>query len=725
MAEQAQAKLDEVQTQFNRPGRRARRRRAARRVRQARPADPAAPPATATPPQGDPLAGTSAAAPSPTATPGVPPTGQGDPPRRRGRARAARRGRRRPPPSRARRRAEPRRPGRAAPVRRPRRTPAAGRDAPAPDRPAAARTATTRATRRRSSRAATRSRLTASLPEPPRRGGVRDCAPCARSKACSRPWSPRSTPTAASTRTPPSRSAATCSRNGSHGLVVCGTTGEAATLTDDEHIGMVELIVARGRRRGAIVAGTGSNDTRHAIELTERAIATGARRRAVGHAVLQQAEPPRHQAPLRGGRARGRRHAGDPLQHPRPHGVEHAARPARRAGADRRHRRPSSRPTPPSCSRSTGWRCWPATTTSGAPAWTWAAPAASASRRTSSAPRCAVCTTSPTARGDRRLAARRLRRDVHHREPGALKAALKLLGHDAGGAAAAAGRGRRGRASTSAPCWSATGCSRGARRRERHPACPPARGARRDRQEHDGRRVRGPDRRRRRRAALPDRRDDGHRPRAARLRLPARARGRHRGDRDHPRPRGPLGALPWVLRELGETSARHLRRPAHGRDGPLQARRAQAARERLEVLPTARWSRPGRSRSSCAPHALDPGRVRRRATCELGTILVTGDYKFDQTPVGGAPGGRLAPRRARPRGPAAAVRRLDERRPPGLLHRASRSSARTSSAPSQSAPGGSSSRASRRTSTACSRSSTPPRRSTARWPSSGARCART
>ena len=46
---------------------------------------------------------------------------------------------------------------------------------------------------------------------------------------------------------------------------------------------------------------------------------------------------------------------------------------------------------------------------------------------------------------------------------------------------------------------------------------------------------------------------------------------------------------------------------------------------------------------------------------------ITGDYKFDQTPVDGTPGRRQPPGRARPRGPAAAVRRLDERRPPGLL----------------------------------------------------------
>ena len=64
--------------------------------------------------------------------------------------------------------------------------------------------------------------------------------------------------------------------NGSHGLVVAGTTGEAATLTDDEQVRLVELIAAEAGRDGAIVAGAGSNDTRHAVELTERVIAAGA-----------------------------------------------------------------------------------------------------------------------------------------------------------------------------------------------------------------------------------------------------------------------------------------------------------------------------------------------------------------------------------------------------------------------------------------------------------------
>jgi 4-hydroxy-tetrahydrodipicolinate synthase len=64
--------------------------------------------------------------------------------------------------------------------------------------------------------------------------------------------------------------------NGSHGLVIAGTTGEAATLTDDEQVRLVELIVAEAGGDGAIVAGAGSNDTRHAIHLTERVIDAGA-----------------------------------------------------------------------------------------------------------------------------------------------------------------------------------------------------------------------------------------------------------------------------------------------------------------------------------------------------------------------------------------------------------------------------------------------------------------
>jgi 4-hydroxy-tetrahydrodipicolinate synthase len=59
--------------------------------------------------------------------------------------------------------------------------------------------------------------------------------------------------------------------HGSDGLVICGTTGEAATLNDEEHLGMIALAVREMRGRATIIAGVGSNDTRHAVRLTERA----------------------------------------------------------------------------------------------------------------------------------------------------------------------------------------------------------------------------------------------------------------------------------------------------------------------------------------------------------------------------------------------------------------------------------------------------------------------
>jgi 4-hydroxy-tetrahydrodipicolinate synthase len=68
--------------------------------------------------------------------------------------------------------------------------------------------------------------------------------------------------------------------HGSHGLVICGTTGESATLTDDEQLSLIATMVRELGDEGAIVAGAGSNDTRHAVHLTERAVEAGA------HAVL-------------------------------------------------------------------------------------------------------------------------------------------------------------------------------------------------------------------------------------------------------------------------------------------------------------------------------------------------------------------------------------------------------------------------------------------------------
>jgi 4-hydroxy-tetrahydrodipicolinate synthase len=64
--------------------------------------------------------------------------------------------------------------------------------------------------------------------------------------------------------------------HGSDGVVVCGTTGEAPTLSDDEHLRLIAL-AAQERPDGAtVVAGTGSNDTHHAVMMTERATELGA-----------------------------------------------------------------------------------------------------------------------------------------------------------------------------------------------------------------------------------------------------------------------------------------------------------------------------------------------------------------------------------------------------------------------------------------------------------------
>src|SRR5204863_4732464 len=60
------------------------------------------------------------------------------------------------------------------------------------------------------------------------------------------------------------------------GLVIAGTTGEAATMTDEEQVELVRLLVDELGDEGALVAGAGSNDTRHAVELTQAVIEAGA-----------------------------------------------------------------------------------------------------------------------------------------------------------------------------------------------------------------------------------------------------------------------------------------------------------------------------------------------------------------------------------------------------------------------------------------------------------------
>lgn len=65
-------------------------------------------------------------------------------------------------------------------------------------------------------------------------------------------------------------------RTGHDGIVVNGTTGESATLSSDESVAVIAHVVAAAAGRVRVVAGVGSNDTRHAITMAERAAAAGA-----------------------------------------------------------------------------------------------------------------------------------------------------------------------------------------------------------------------------------------------------------------------------------------------------------------------------------------------------------------------------------------------------------------------------------------------------------------
>jgi 4-hydroxy-tetrahydrodipicolinate synthase len=63
---------------------------------------------------------------------------------------------------------------------------------------------------------------------------------------------------------------------GTHGLVPCGTTGESPTLTHEEHKRVVELCIEAASGRVPVIAGTGSNSTAEAVELTRHAKTAGA-----------------------------------------------------------------------------------------------------------------------------------------------------------------------------------------------------------------------------------------------------------------------------------------------------------------------------------------------------------------------------------------------------------------------------------------------------------------
>ncbi len=64
--------------------------------------------------------------------------------------------------------------------------------------------------------------------------------------------------------------------NHTDAILICGTTGESAAMTDDERLACIEYAVKAVRRRVPVIAGTGSNNTKHSIDLSKRAASIGA-----------------------------------------------------------------------------------------------------------------------------------------------------------------------------------------------------------------------------------------------------------------------------------------------------------------------------------------------------------------------------------------------------------------------------------------------------------------
>ena len=65
-------------------------------------------------------------------------------------------------------------------------------------------------------------------------------------------------------------------RNGTHGIVPCGTTGESATLSHEEHDDVIKAVIRAVNKKAPVIAGTGSNSTDEAVRLTKEAEKSGA-----------------------------------------------------------------------------------------------------------------------------------------------------------------------------------------------------------------------------------------------------------------------------------------------------------------------------------------------------------------------------------------------------------------------------------------------------------------
>lgn len=64
--------------------------------------------------------------------------------------------------------------------------------------------------------------------------------------------------------------------NGTDAIIICGTTGESATMTDEEHVECIRYCIEKVNKRVPVIAGTGSNDTKYAVDLSKEAERLGA-----------------------------------------------------------------------------------------------------------------------------------------------------------------------------------------------------------------------------------------------------------------------------------------------------------------------------------------------------------------------------------------------------------------------------------------------------------------
>ena len=117
-------------------------------------------------------------------------------------------------------------------------------------------------------------------------------------------------------------------REGIDGIVPCGTTGEASTLSYEEHERVIALTVKWAGDRTPVIAGTGSNSTKETIELTEIAKNLGAAWRSSSRPITTG--PRRTACTIISRGSRGGGHPPGPLQHTGKDGRQHAPRPGAR-----------------------------------------------------------------------------------------------------------------------------------------------------------------------------------------------------------------------------------------------------------------------------------------------------------------------------------------------------------------------------------------------------------